>query len=295
MRRTATVRGRVVDANDRPVIGALIQEAANVDDLRLIVDQAYEMSHPVRTDQQDRFLMPSRAPLPRFRLHVTHPEFIEAEFGPYALSPANVTETGDLVLQQGAEMTIEVLGPQGPVEGVEILLTPLGPKNVRKRPVHITTHADGRGVTRALGEARVDYRVLRIPDGYTLGDTPPHPTSLSLDGSDRLVFRVVRPHFLTGTVVGPEGKPIPKADFLAHRIDEGAGPAVRRRFHADALGAFREGVPEGSIWEIEFVVKWAVDDFGNYSEVRHAVKSGSPLEPDVPATVVTGERLDDGK
>jgi len=77
---------------------------------------------------------------------------------------------------------------------------------------------------------------------------------------------------------------------MARRV-ENTGRGQRREFFADETGNFRWRVPEGSVWQVEHVIKFLSDASGKRQSIHCSVLSGSQIEADVSTQIVAGERL----
>ncbi len=247
LERAVPVRGRVVDAFERPVEDARIRAESRMPETPTDVDGVYRMALTERegkSDAQGRFLLEDGSAR-EWRVHVDQQGYAhwEAWHDPTG---------GDLLvrLSRGATVTGTVLSSAGvPLPEAEVILDSAGLESANS----------SRTRTDETGHYAIDN--LRPDDVAILSVVAPghavevkQPVSLSADGAARIDFVLAAERVISGVVVDTAGRPVVEANVAieGERIVDYVGGLrlptptweVRHRLHqraTDADGRFRFG------------------------------------------------------
>ncbi|MCA9321269.1 MAG: hypothetical protein KDB53_11070, partial [Planctomycetes bacterium] len=214
MRRTAEARGRVVDAEGRPLAGSPVVLAGCSDELVGWPPILHEhLRGPVcRSDDQGRFALPGIVPGKDLTLLTRDPEQQPSLSPTFSLAPGQARTGMELVARRGPGVVVEIHRPDGvPMRDLGVMIT-------AGRACRLFAHPDDtREVTDQFGCARfstIPPGVARIvlDDVRRLGFELPHDFDPDIEipptGELRVQVVLTRPVAVFGQALDEDGRPL---------------------------------------------------------------------------------------
>lgn len=246
----AALLGRVVDPDGRPIEGVTLEAVPEATDGRSRGLRPEAPASLVRSDASGRFRLSGIRPVAAYAVTASRDGFIPRTLPGVVLPPRERSlDLGTVVLRPGVRLEGRVVDGRGePVEGAEIRLreaggmpVPAAEERLRERPPTAVTGSDGRFTLPDLAPGR-PLDLLASGRGYlpewVLGVEPP--------GDDPLTVVLAAASRLSGSLVDPEGVPIPGAQVALSWAGPPAGTVGleplrpgSRTADTDARGEFR--------------------------------------------------------
>ena len=236
LERERPIRGRVTDAEGRPVAGARLtaRTASAEDDDTGRFGPKTGRAHGAAVSAADGIFEIRGAGDFAYALETAPPEAFVA---PDETRTRGGASDVAIVVKTGLRARVVVLGPEGsPVVGASVSVESLqGLDTVAEA----TTGDDGAATLPSLREGRK----------FRLHVSPPHDVALlskseSWTSRSETTIRLGRRFSAAGTIIDPDGRPVPHADYWVFR----GGQFGPHRDSADEHGRFRvDGVAEGDV------------------------------------------------
>jgi protocatechuate 3,4-dioxygenase beta subunit len=192
--RGATLAGRVVDEEGRPIEGATIQVSRGGENVFRAFMRNVEGEGAARTGRDGSFRAPRLAPGENQRLDVRHDEYEERSVGGLSLSPGGTRSGVSVVLRRGLAVRGVVKDEEGrPLSGVEVNLS--SSRNVRagRGGVQMSFSGPGSQLRRETGaDGRFEFRGLKAGD-YTVSARRPGSSRATVDPVNVVEARVAEP------------------------------------------------------------------------------------------------------
>jgi protocatechuate 3,4-dioxygenase beta subunit len=172
--RGATLVGRVVDEEGRPIEGALVRVSRSGENILRAFMRTMEGEGAVRTGRDGSFRATRLAPGEGQRLDVSHDEYEARALGGLSLT-AGATRSGvTVVLRRGLSVRGVVKDEEGrPLAGVEVTLSRALSLRAGRRGTQLSLIGPGSQVRRETGaDGRFEFRGLQAGD-YTVSARHP--------------------------------------------------------------------------------------------------------------------------
>ena len=180
--RGATLVGRVVDEEGRPVEAALVQVSRGGENVFRAFIRSMEGEGAVRTGRDGSFRVTRLAPGENQRLDVRHDEYEERAIGGISLSPGGTRSGVSVVLRRGLSVRGLVKDEEGrPLAGAEVNLSSVRNLRAGRGGVQMSFSGPGNQVRRETGaDGRFEFRGLKAGD-YTVSARRPGFSRATVD------------------------------------------------------------------------------------------------------------------
>ncbi len=259
----ATVVGRVIDSQRRPIDGAtaLIFKENRRRWQETLDSTEIEKSGEVfqaKSNVQGKFIVSGILPGARYVLLVKHPSYAARRYeSKLTLMDGKETEVPSIVLGKGASISGFVQESGGGfLEGARVVLA-------SGHYYGIDIHADHEFLTKSDEEGRFTF--LNVPsgrrrlygwvEGFSMGGSEPFDVAEGADHTDFLV-ELTRGQSIHGFVRSTDGKPVPGAKIYATPAKSGV--MARGAGESGEDGAFEiGGLTEDSFWVTAVADGWS--------------------------------------
>jgi large repetitive protein len=264
--RGATLAGRVMDEEGRPVEGASVMVARGGENVFRAFMRRIEGEDAVRTGHDGSFRATRLAPGENQRLDVRHDEYEERAVGGIALSPGGTRSGLTVVLRHGLAIRGVVKDEEGrPVAGAEVNLSSARTMRAGRGGVQMSLIGPGNQVRRETGtDGRFEFRGLKAGD-YTVSARRPGFSRATVDPVNVAEARLAEPLELvlkpgatiSGIVHDKSGAGASGWSVAAQAAGQASGPvfgpgAIRTEDPTGPDGVFYlEGLTTGESYDLQ--------------------------------------------
>ncbi len=245
--RGATLAGRVVDEEGRPIEGALVQVSRGGENVFRAFVRRMEGEGAARSGRDGSFRAARLAPGENQRLDVSHDEYEERALGGISLAPGAARSGLRVVLRRGLSVRGVVKDEEGrPLAGAEVTLSSSRTMRASRGGVQLAFVGPGSQVRRETGaDGRFEFRGLKAGE-YELSARRPGFSRASVDPVNVTEARAAEPLDLvlkpgatiSGVLRDKTGTGASGWYVSARGASQGSGPAF-------GPGALRSEEPTG--------------------------------------------------